>query len=188
MLSRDDGTNTFEQLPANGLVVVSALLSTLVGIVSIAFPTVIDSRAPHKDTLKTYTCRWADYHEVLRGYGPPKEFDTLCAKTVCPSSQFLLKISLLTTLVQSFAYWTTIPVFVLQVLLLCLGIYALFTRPKYPSHRGGHEDIEKNGRAVIEAIVRSRPATAKGRFIETCTLSSTFSPGIRIDITPFLSA
>ena len=50
------------------------------------------------------------------------------------------------------------------------------------------EDIEANGRAVIEAVVRSRPATAKGRFIETCTLSSTFSPGIRIDLSPFLTA
>src|ERR1700734_3439680 len=50
------------------------------------------------------------------------------------------------------------------------------------------ENIEANGRAVIEAIVRSRPATAKGRFIESCTLSSTFSPAIRIDLAPFLSA
>jgi large subunit ribosomal protein L1 len=50
------------------------------------------------------------------------------------------------------------------------------------------EDIEANGRAVIEAIVRSRPAAAKGRFIESCTLSSTYSPGIRIDLGPFLSA
>ena len=50
------------------------------------------------------------------------------------------------------------------------------------------ESIEANGRVVIEAIVRSRPATAKGRFIESCTLSSTFSPGIRIDIGPFLTA
>ncbi len=50
------------------------------------------------------------------------------------------------------------------------------------------KDIEANGRAVIEGIIRSRPATAKGRFIESCTLSSTFSPGIRIDLGPFLSA
>ena len=50
------------------------------------------------------------------------------------------------------------------------------------------EDLEANGRAVIEAIVRSRPSSAKGRFIETVTLSSTYSPGIRIDIAPFLSA
>ena len=50
------------------------------------------------------------------------------------------------------------------------------------------ENIEANGRAVIEAVVRSRPSTAKGRFIESVVLSSTFSPGIRIDIAPFLSA
>jgi hypothetical protein len=55
------------------------------------------------------------------------------------------QITSLTTIFQRFAYWTTIPVFVLQVLLLCLAIYALFTKPKYPSHRGGHEDIEKSG-------------------------------------------
>jgi large subunit ribosomal protein L1 len=48
--------------------------------------------------------------------------------------------------------------------------------------------IEANGRAVIEAIIRSRPPAAKGRFIESCTLSSTYSPGIRIDLAPFLSA
>jgi large subunit ribosomal protein L1 len=50
------------------------------------------------------------------------------------------------------------------------------------------ENLEANGRAVIEAIVRSRPAAAKGRFIEKCTLSATFSPGIQIDLAPFLSA
>ena len=58
----------------------------------------------------------------------------------------------------------------------------------YEAIHGKPADIEANGRAVIEAIIRSRPATAKGRFIESCTLSSTFSPGIRIDIAPFLSA
>ena len=31
------------------------------------------------------------------------------------------------------------------MLLLCLGIYTLFSKPKYPSYRGGHEDIEKSG-------------------------------------------
>jgi large subunit ribosomal protein L1 len=50
------------------------------------------------------------------------------------------------------------------------------------------ESLEANGRAVIEALVRSRPATAKGRFIESCVLSSTFSPGILVDLGPFLSA
>lgn len=48
------------------------------------------------------------------------------------------------------------------------------------------EAIEGNGRAVIEALVRAKPPGAKGRYIETCTLAATFSPGISIDVGPFL--
>lgn len=48
--------------------------------------------------------------------------------------------------------------------------------------------IAANGQAVIEAVVRSRPATAKGKFIENVVLSGTFTPGIKIDVSPFLSA
>lgn len=50
------------------------------------------------------------------------------------------------------------------------------------------EAIEGNSRAVIEALVRARPSGAKGRFIENCVLSSTFSPGIKVDVTPFLAS
>src|SRR5689334_3752032 len=46
----------------------------------------------------------------------------------------------------------------------------------------------ENGNAVIEAVVRARPATAKGRFLEAMTLSATMSPGVRIDPGPYLSA
>jgi large subunit ribosomal protein L1 len=41
--------------------------------------------------------------------------------------------------------------------------------------------IEDNAKAVINAVVHSKPATSKGSFIESCTLSSAMSPGIRID-------
>jgi len=41
--------------------------------------------------------------------------------------------------------------------------------------------IEENAKAVINAVVHAKPPTAKGHFIETCTLSSTMSPGISID-------
>jgi large subunit ribosomal protein L1 len=41
--------------------------------------------------------------------------------------------------------------------------------------------IEDNAKAVINAVVHSKPATSKGSFIESCTLSSTMGPGIRID-------
>jgi len=46
--------------------------------------------------------------------------------------------------------------------------------------------LEENGRAVIEAVVRSRPATAKGFFVETITLSATMLPGIKLDPAPFI--
>ncbi len=45
--------------------------------------------------------------------------------------------------------------------------------------------IEENAKAVIGAVVHSRPATAKGHFIQSCTLATTMSPGLRIDIHEF---
>ena len=47
--------------------------------------------------------------------------------------------------------------------------------------------LVENGHAVIEAVVRARPATAKGRFLEAMTLSATMSPGIHLDPSPYLS-
>ena len=46
--------------------------------------------------------------------------------------------------------------------------------------------LVENGTAVIEAVVRARPATAKGRFVEGLSLSATMSPGITVDPTPYL--
>src|SRR5215212_3563839 len=47
--------------------------------------------------------------------------------------------------------------------------------------------LVENGTAVIEAVVRARPATAKGRFVEGLSLSATMSPGITVDPSPYLS-
>jgi large subunit ribosomal protein L1 len=44
-----------------------------------------------------------------------------------------------------------------------------------------------NGNAVIDAVVRARPATAKGRYLEAMTLSATMSPGIHLDPSPYLT-
>ena len=38
-----------------------------------------------------------------------------------------------------------------------------------------------NAMALIEAIVRAKPAAAKGTYLRTLTLSSTMSPGVKID-------
>jgi large subunit ribosomal protein L1 len=48
--------------------------------------------------------------------------------------------------------------------------------------------LSENGAAVIEAVVKARPSTAKGAFIENVTLSATMLPGMRVDATPFLKA
>src|SRR6187200_830045 len=48
--------------------------------------------------------------------------------------------------------------------------------------------LVENGNAVIEAVVRARPATAKGRYLEGVTISATMSPGVRVDPTPYLNA
>ena len=41
--------------------------------------------------------------------------------------------------------------------------------------------LYQNARAVIEAVLAAKPATAKGTYIQTCTISSTMSPGLRVD-------
>jgi large subunit ribosomal protein L1 len=43
------------------------------------------------------------------------------------------------------------------------------------------EQLTANAMALIEAIVRAKPAAAKGTYLRTLTVSSTMSPGVRID-------
>ena len=47
--------------------------------------------------------------------------------------------------------------------------------------------LVENSHAVIEAVVRARPATAKGRYLEAVTISATMSPGVPVDPAPYLS-
>jgi large subunit ribosomal protein L1 len=49
------------------------------------------------------------------------------------------------------------------------------------------QQLEENARAVIEAVAKARPHTAKGEYIMSCTLSATMSPPVRIDIKEFTS-
>jgi large subunit ribosomal protein L1 len=43
------------------------------------------------------------------------------------------------------------------------------------------EQLAANALALIEAIVRAKPAAAKGTYLRTLTVSSTMSPGVPID-------
>ncbi|MFZ4693539.1 MAG: 50S ribosomal protein L1 [Verrucomicrobiia bacterium] len=49
------------------------------------------------------------------------------------------------------------------------------------------EQIAANARAVIEAVVKSRPSTVKGIFLGRCILSTTMSPGISVELKEFIA-
>jgi large subunit ribosomal protein L1 len=48
------------------------------------------------------------------------------------------------------------------------------------------EDLAENCGAVIQALVKAKPASAKGVYIQTCTISSTMSPGIKVDVRDYM--
>ncbi len=45
----------------------------------------------------------------------------------------------------------------------------------------GVEKLQENFDALLGAIVRARPAAAKGQYIRSCTVASTMGPGIKIN-------
>jgi large subunit ribosomal protein L1 len=48
--------------------------------------------------------------------------------------------------------------------------------------------LADNANALITALVRQKPSTAKGAYLRSITVSSTMGPGIRIDPAEFMSA
>lgn len=48
--------------------------------------------------------------------------------------------------------------------------------------------IVENARSVIEAVIKARPASVKGQYVQSCTLSATMSPPVKVDIREFLAA
>jgi large subunit ribosomal protein L1 len=50
------------------------------------------------------------------------------------------------------------------------------------------EHIVENARAVIEAVFKAKPSSAKGVFVHTCTISATMSPPVRVDMREFMAA
>ncbi|MFI5034703.1 MAG: 50S ribosomal protein L1 [Acidimicrobiales bacterium] len=45
------------------------------------------------------------------------------------------------------------------------------------------EDLARNVHAVVDELVRAKPASAKGRYLLSVTVSSTMGPGVKIDPT-----
>jgi large subunit ribosomal protein L1 len=50
------------------------------------------------------------------------------------------------------------------------------------------EQIEENARAVIEAVAKAKPTSVKGQYLQSCTLSATMSPAVRVDLKEFAVA
>ena len=46
--------------------------------------------------------------------------------------------------------------------------------------------LAENAQAVLGAVVRAKPAAAKGQFIKRVSVSSTMSPGVFLDVKPLL--
>ncbi len=47
-------------------------------------------------------------------------------------------------------------------------------------------EIEANARSVIDAVAKARPHGVKGIYIQSCTLSATMSPPVRVDVKEFV--
>ncbi|MBR5524567.1 MAG: 50S ribosomal protein L1 [Clostridia bacterium] len=45
----------------------------------------------------------------------------------------------------------------------------------------GVEKLQENFDALLNAIVRAKPAAAKGQYIKSCTVASTMGPGVKIN-------
>ncbi len=47
------------------------------------------------------------------------------------------------------------------------------------------EKLVENAASLIQAVIKAKPAAAKGKYVKSATLCSTMSPGIAIDVTEF---
>ena len=56
-------------------------------------------------------------------------------------------------------------------------IHAPFGKSSFPK-----DHLVENAQSLIDAVVRARPAVAKGRYLRAVTVSSTMGPGIKVDV------
>ena len=51
----------------------------------------------------------------------------------------------------------------------------------------GADKLKENARTMVETLLRAKPASAKGTYLKSVTLSTTMGPGIRVDTLPLVS-
>ena len=45
----------------------------------------------------------------------------------------------------------------------------------------GAEKLQENFNALLDAVIKAKPAAAKGQYIRSCVIATTMGPGIRIN-------
>ncbi|SCW54592.1 large subunit ribosomal protein L1 [Ruminococcaceae bacterium YRB3002] len=49
----------------------------------------------------------------------------------------------------------------------------------------GQEKLEENFKVIMEAIIKAKPAAAKGQYIKSCSIATTMGPGIKVNAAKF---
>jgi large subunit ribosomal protein L1 len=47
------------------------------------------------------------------------------------------------------------------------------------------DKLVENAASLITAVIKAKPAVAKGKYVRSATICATMSPGIALDTTPF---
>ncbi len=47
------------------------------------------------------------------------------------------------------------------------------------------DKLLENANSLIQAVLKAKPAAAKGKYVKSATICSTMGPGVRLDVTPF---
>lgn len=47
------------------------------------------------------------------------------------------------------------------------------------------EKLVENAQSLIQAVVKAKPAVAKGKYVQSATVCSTMGPGVRLDVTAY---
>jgi len=59
-------------------------------------------------------------------------------------------------------------------------IHAPVGKVSFPSDK-----LAENADSLIQAVVKAKPAVAKGKYVKSATICSTMGPGVRLDVTPY---